>query len=524
MKISLRHFLFSSLSLWFLVTLFGGYFIFHEVQLRTMRSGQTGHFLNFGVDLVGGTYLELDVKMDEAIKLELVSRLQSLADKLKENNKEVPTISTNKEEGALTFTSDEAARKAEDFLLDQNIRYGIRRVGAKIILALTSEESAAVKHEALVGNIEVLTKRLNPVGASEIAIVPQGDRRIMIELPNVHNSRQAKAMVGKTALLEIKLVEDMGSSENELLAKYGGKLPENLMIAPGSEHRGAAFYVVSKYTNLTGRLLKDAHSDISDTGDPIISFSFNSEGGDKFYDLTSKNIGRNVAILIDNVVITAPVVQSAISDHGQNSGSFTQDGAQQMAALLKSGAFVAPVTIEQERHIGPALGAESIRSGLIACIIGMLLLLLFSIFVYKTAGLLAFIVLLYNLLLILFAFAALNATLTLPGVAGMLLTIGMAIDASILIYERIREELAMGVPLRKAIDAGFSGAMAVILDANMTHFLVALVLYYLGAGPVRGFAVAMIIGILSTLTTGLLLLKSLFTFVLDGLGVREIKF
>lgn len=523
MKISLRHFLFSSLSIWFAVTLFGGYFIYHEFQTRRLHPGSK--FLNFGVDLVGGTYLELDVKMDKAVELELLNRLQMIVEKLKQSNQEAPAISVEKETGILTFTNDEAARKAEEALIDKNIRYALQREGNKITTVLSPEETATVKHEALVGNIQVLDRRLNPTGASEITIVPQGDRRIIVELPNVHNIQQAKAMIGKTALLEIKLVEDTGASESELLAKYGGKLPDNLMIAPGSERRsGAAFYVVPKYTDLTGRLLKDAQSDIDETGESIITFAFRPEGGDKFYELTSKNIGRNVAILIDNVVITAPVVQSAISDHGQIKGSFTPESAQQMAALLKSGAFVAPVTFEQERHIGPALGAQSIKNGLIACLIGMLLLLLFSLFVYKTAGLLAFIVLLYNLLLILFAFSALKATLTLPGIAGMLLTIGMAIDASILIYERVREELAVGVPLRKAIDTGFSGAMAVILDANITHFLVSLVLYYLGAGPIRGFAVAMIIGILSTLITGLLLLKSIFNFVIDGLGVREIKF
>ncbi len=259
-------------------------------------------------------------------------------------------------------------------------------------------------------------------------------------------------------------------------------------------------------------------------GEPVVKFEFKPEGGDKFYELTGANIGRQAAILIDNVVITAPVIQARISTTGSISGNFTSEEADRMGKMLKSGAFVAPVTFEEERHIGPSLGEQSIRNGLLACIIGMLLLLLFCVFVYKTAGLLAFFVLLYNLLLTLFAFAWIKATLTLSGIAGMLLTIGMAIDASILIFERIREELAVGAPLKKAVEAGFAGSMRVILDANITHFLVSLVLYILGAGAIRGFAIAMIIGIISTLVTGILLLKSIFNFVIDGCGVQKMKF
>ena len=224
-----------------------------------------------------------------------------------------------------------------------------------------------------------------------------------------------------------------------------------------------------------------------------------------------------------SVVLTAPAVQSAIREEGEITGSFTVQSARELASLLKSGAFVAPVTFEEERTIGPALGAESIHKGLMACCIALLLLLIFSVAIYKVAGLFAFIVLIYNLLLILFAMSWLGAALTLPGIAGLILTIGMAIDASILIYERIREELALGSTFRKAVDVGFSGAMAVILDANITHFLVSVVLYKLGAGPFKGFAVAMIIGIISTLITGLLLLRSIFTFCLDVLGVKNIR-
>lgn len=515
MSFSLRRFLFSSLALWILITIFGVYFLFHLKKQ-----------INFGVDLVGGTYITLEVQTNKAIESELEQRMQSLSGKLKKAEKEVPVTTIEGNVGYMTFKSEEAARAAEDFLIAQDARVPYSREGSRLKIELTKEEVATIKREAINGNIKVLESRLNPLGAGEISIVPQGDKNIVVELPNVHDIRQAKTMIGKTALLEIKMVEDQGSSEEEILKKHGGKLPDNMIVVPSKERGGHPhFYLVAKYTDINGRLLKDAFSDVGgDFGtQPVVRFMFKNEGAEKFYELTSKNLGRQIAVLIDGVVITAPVVQSAIGAEGQITGNFTPEEARDLAALLKSGAFVAPVTFEEERHIGPSLGYQSIRSGLIACIVGLMALLLFAVLVYKTSGFFAFIVLLYNILLILFMMSWIKATLTLPGIAGMLLTIGMAIDASILIYERIREELAVGVPFRKALNTGFSGALSVILDANITHFLVAVVLYKFGAGPIRGFAIAMIIGIISTLITGILLLRSIFNFVLDGLGYNEVS-
>ncbi len=515
MTISVRRFLFSSLTVWVLVSLLGVYFLLHLKK-----------FINFGVDLVGGTYITLEVQTDKAIEADLDHGMQAIVDKLKKAELEVPNTSIENGEGYVTFKSEGAARRAEDFLIGQDARIPYERDGNRLQITLTKEEIATIKTEAINGNIHVLEGRLNPYGAGEISIVRQGDKHIVIELPNVHDVRQAKAMIGKTALLEIKLVEDSAGSQEELLKKYNGKLPDNTIIVPSKEKLGrSVFYLVPKYTDINGRLLKDAFSDVGgDFGaQPVVRFVFKPEGAEKFYEITSNNLGRQIAVMIDGVVITAPVVQSAISSEGQITGNFTVKEATDLATLLKSGAFVAPVTFEEERHIGPSLGYQSIRSGLLACAIGLLALLIFSVVMYKMAGFFAFFVLLYNILLILFAMAWLGATLTLPGIAGMLLTVGMAIDASILIYERIREELAQGLPFRKALDSGFSGAMSVILDANITHFLVAVVLYKFGAGPIRGFAIAMIIGIISTLITGILLLKSIFNFVLDGLGYHKVS-
>jgi preprotein translocase subunit SecD len=230
-----------------------------------------------------------------------------------------------------------------------------------------------------------------------------------------------------------------------------------------------------------------------------------------------------LAIVLDGEIISAPQIRSAIRSEGSISGVGPQE-AQELSLLLKSGAFVAPVTFEEERQIGPSLGAESIRQGLVSCLVGLAALFVFSVTLYKIPGILAFATLLYNLLLILMALAWFKATLTLPGIAGMVLTVGMAIDASILIYERVREELAAGVSLRKAVNNGFSDAKVVILDANITNLIVGVVLYKFGTGPIQGFAVTLIIGIIATLITGLFFLRSLLNFVIDAFNLQTLKF
>lgn len=515
MTVAMRRFFSSSLALWLVVTVVGAYFLTY-----------IHHYVNFGIDLVGGTYITLEVKVEKAVENELADRMQSSIQLLSKNNMPTPVgQKVSSESAVMTFANERDASQAEQFLSSRDSRLHLSREDVSLVITLLGDERKTIETDAVQSNINVLRTRVDKFGVGEITIAAQGDRNIIVELPNVHNPQQAKAIIGKAALLELKLVEDFGRSEQELLERYGGQIPEGMMIVPGQEFGASHFYLVPAYTDLTGRLLKNAYSDQGGrTGiDWVVKFEFKPEGGDKFYELTSANIGRPVAVIVDGVVISAPTIQDAISTEGSITGNFTPESAKELATLLKSGAFVAPVSFEEERTIGPSLGQGAIRSGLIACAVSLVLLLLFSVFFYKVAGVLAFVVLLYNLLLILFMLSLFGATLTLPGIAGMILTIGMAIDASILIYERIREELHSGATLRKAVDTGFSGAMTVILDANVTHLLVAIVLYKLGAGPIQGFAVTMIVGILSTLLTGLVLLRALFNFAIDVLRVQKIS-
>ena len=398
MTFSLKRIFFSQLGAWLIITAFGVYF------LSDIRNN-----LNFGIDLVGGTYITLQVKTDALLEHER----------------------------------------------------SLRGADAK---PLTESQEQAIVAQAVHDNIEVLRSRLDKSGVGEVTIAAHGDKNILIELPNVHNPEQAKAMIGKSALLELKVVEDAASSEEELLKNHNGVLPHDKIIIKGTSQRGSqnnaltTYYLVPKFTNLTGKLLKGSQADRSRDFkiEPIVAFQFNAEGAQLFQELTRKNTGRSIAMIIDNEVITAPRVNGEIAGGSAIiTGDFDMQEAEDIALMLRSGAFTAPVEVIEERHIGPSLGQAAIHQGLVACAIGFTLLFLFSIIFYKVAGLFAFIVLLYNLLLILFGLSWFQAALTLPGIAGIVLSIGMAIDASILIYERIKEVLATGASVKKAVNEGF---------------------------------------------------------------------
>ncbi|HEX2977853.1 MAG TPA: protein translocase subunit SecD [Candidatus Babeliales bacterium] len=525
MNASMRNILSTSFIAWIAAAILGIIYLFTfsdgRFKLREDR-------VKFGIDLVGGTYITLEVQTEKAIEVELADKAQSLIKKMDEAHMAIP-VAQSQEQAQIVwkFDSLQSAQEAAQFVTKNEPTFAVN--AAENVVTLSIKEAAAkrIRDWAVQGNIEVLRTRIDRLGVGEIPIASQGDKNIVIELPNVDNPQQAKAMIGKAALLEIKLVERSGASREDILDAYDGDLPEGMEILPGKDERDGRrwYYLVPKYTDLTGRLLKDAYTGFGGQtqSEVVVHFKFNPDGGEKFYDLTRKNHNRQIALILDGEVISAPRISVPISTDGYIHGNFTAESANELAMLLKSGAFVAPVKFVEERQIGPSLGQESIKQGLMACLIGMALLLLFSVIFYKTAGVFAFLALIFNLLVILVALAWLRATLTLPGIAGMVLTVGMAIDASILIYEKIKEELANGTALRKAVDVGFSDAMAVILDSNITTFLVGIVLYKFGTGPIQGFAVTMMVGIIATLITGLFFLRSIFNFVLYALGIQKLS-
>lgn len=515
MAISLRRLLFTECNFWIAIAILGVYFLY---PLRDS--------IRFGSDLVGGTYLMLEVKTDEAVRADLVSRMQDLESYLKRSKKPIP-VTKKIENGSLIFTfaslqdaqdSAQAIKEHEPVLVQKS-------EGLQVSLSFPETVVKKIKSDAVERNIDVLRRRLDQFSVAEIPIAAQGEKNIIVELPDVADPQRAKEMIGRAAQLEFRLVYDIGSSPEDILYKFDGDIPADREIIPGKEDARSMFYLVERFARVTGRMLKDARPAFGGKSgvEPIVHFSFNAEGADKFYELTSKNYGRALAIILDGQVISAPVIHAAIKDSGEIKGGFTAEGAKTLSMLLKSGSFVAPVTFEEERQIGPGLGEESRHKGVVSCVAGLGVLFIFSVYYYKLCGFFAFLALVYNLIMVLLGLAWLRATLTLPGIAGMVLTIGMAIDASILIYERIKELLAEGLTIKKAVREGFSGAMKVILDANITTFIVGIVLYYFGTGPIQGFAVTMMLGIIATLITGLFFLRSLLMYVIDIFDIKKLS-
>ncbi|MCL5876116.1 MAG: protein translocase subunit SecD [Candidatus Dependentiae bacterium] len=515
MNSSLQRTVFSWFSFWIVVA------IASVIMLWPLREK-----LRFGIDLVGGTYIMLQVQTEKAIEAELQSRSAAIVNLLEKAHLSSPNNSiVSGTTISLTFDSVNNAQAASSLLSKEWPDMAHSSEGTTVRFTLNKAAEKAITSDAVSRNIEVLRSRLDQLSVSEISIAAHGDKDIVIELPDVKDPQQAKAMIGKAAVLEFRLVKAAGRSPEDIIYDLGGDLPYNLEILPGKDNnkRNQEYYAVSRNAELTGSALRTARAQIGDKGQMVVGFEFTPEAGEIFGDVTGRNIGKRLAIVLDGIVISAPVIQSRINDKGQITGSENADEAKELALLLRSGAFVAPVTFEEERQIGPSLGAQAIRQGLIACLVGLALLFVFSVIYYKFAGLLAFIALLFNVLLVLVGLHLLHATLTLPGIAGIVLTLGMAIDSSILIYERIKEELAGHASLRQAVKSGFSDAMVVILDANITTFIVGIVLYWFGTGPVQGFAITMMLGIIATLLTGLFFLKSLFSFILDNFSLQKLR-
>lgn len=480
--------------------------------------------LRFGIDLVGGTYITLEVQTDKAVEAELAEKMQSMSDKLKKANKVLPkSREIKKETLTLTFDSLDALQGVASFLTLSEPQLKQTVEGTTLKLNFEEKFAKRIKDAAVRSDIEVLHARLNKLNVEETPVTKRGEKNIIVELPGIDDPQKAKAMIGKVAKLEFKIVERSGGSREDILYELEGEdLPPDKEILHGKEGQ---FYLLAKYSDITGKLLKEAKAGLGGhTGvEPVVHLQFNDVGAEKFYELTRKNYGKQLAIVLDGEVLLAAAIQSAIKANCEITGMGSADACKELAILLKSGSFAAPVTFEEERQIGPSLGSELIHKGLMSCLIGLLLLLAFSLFFYKMSGILSFIALLYNLLLILVGMYWLGATLTMPGIAGLVLTVGMAIDCSILIYERIKEEISAGVTVKKAVNDGFAGALVVILDSNITHLLTAIVLYKFGTGPIQGFAVTWMLGTLATLITGLTFLRSMFNFILDVFDVQKLS-
>ena len=364
------------------------------------------------------------------------------------------------------------------------------------------------RRQAVEQSIEIIRRRIDETGTKEPTIQREGQDRILVQLPGVDNPQRIKELLGKTAKLTFQLV-DQGITVEDARR---GRLPPGDEILPSVDEGrgrggGAGSYVVRKRVMVGGDTLTDAQATFQNN-EPVVSFKFDSIGGKKFGDATRENVGKPFAIVLDNKVISAPVIREPIlGGSGIISGSFTVQSASDLALLLRAGALPAPIQILEERTVGAELGADSIHAGAIASIVGVVLVIVFMVLFYGLFGVFADIALLFNLCLMLGALSLLGATLTLPGIAGIALTMGMAVDANVLIYERIKEELRGGRSLLSSLEAGFTRAFGTILDSHVTTLVAGILLYWLGSGPVKGFAVTLSIGVLTSLFSAILVTR-----------------
>lgn len=386
--------------------------------------------------------------------------------------------------------------------------------------------------------IEIIRNRVDQFGVSEPMIAKQGDRWIVIQLPGIKDPQRAKDLIGKTALLEFRLVEEgkvINDVQDKLRAKNAtmeeiSKYPDIQKIIPKGYDifvgKEGQYYLLKSTPELTGSYLVNAKVEFGgEFGYPHVSLEFNREGGKIFSDVTERNIERNLAIVLDGVVQSAPVIRSRIPDgKAVIEGNFTAEEAKLLATVLRAGALPAPVHVIEERTVGPTLGDDSIRTGVMSAVAGTLLVLLFMMIYYRFEGLIADLALIVNLFVLMGVMAYFHFTLTLPGIAGVVLTLAMAVDANVLILERIREELAVGKTPRLAVDAGYQRAFGTIIDTHITTLIAALFLFQFGTGPIKGFAVTLTIGLVLSLFTAFVLTKMVYDFLFEQGFIHQIKF
>jgi preprotein translocase subunit SecD len=464
--------------------------------------------VSLGLDLQGGSYLLLEVDTGSVVKEHMLSLVETVRTSLRKERVKYSDLGARGETVSVRIIEPDDRDKARQLLrkIDPEASTELRDDGT-ITLKYGEQALTQRKMQAVDQSLEIVRRRVDELGTREPSIQRQGTDRIVVQLPGVKDPDRIKALLGKTAKLTFHMVDDTTSPDEAAR----GRVPPGSELLPSAEReRGLPeAYVVRKKVEVGGDMLTDAKATYSD-GRPVVSFRFNAQGGKRFGDATKENVGHLLAIVLDGKVISAPRVNEPIlGGSGIISGNFTTQQAQDLALLLRAGALPAPLTVLEERTVGAELGADSIHAGAVASIVGLAAVVVFMVIIYGTLGALADIALVLNLVLLLASLSVLGATLTLPGIAGIVLTMGMAVDANVLIYERIREEARNGRSMLSAVQTGFDRAFATILDANITHLIAATLLYQFGTGPIRGFAVTFSIGIVTTLFTAIMITRML---------------
>lgn len=455
--------------------------------------------INLGLDLQGGSHLLLQVDTDYILK----ERIEAFEDAVRtELRKEkIGYLSLNTKPRGVTFKLRDAEKdRSQTYKVIRDIAEGmlIDNDGDSFDVYYDDQKLAELNTQVVNQSIEIVRRRIDESGTKEPLIQRQGADRIVVQLPGVDDPERVKELLGKTAKMTFHLVD-----ETAVVAGIGSrKLP--MHESPGQS------MIVKKKVEVSGDMLTDSQPGFDQNGEPVVNFSFDSIGAKKFCEISRNNIGKPFAVVLDDEIISAPVIRSAIcGGHGQISGNFTVKEANDLSLLLRAGALPAPLNVVEERSVGPTLGSDSVESGKVAALVALGLVVVYMVLSYGLLGLFADIALLLNVAFIFAIMSILQATLTLPGIAGIILTIGMAVDANVLIYERIREELRSGRGVMPSVDTGYQMAKGTIIDSNLTTLIVAIILFSFGTGPVKGFAVSMSIGIVTSMFSAIMITRLL---------------
>jgi preprotein translocase subunit SecD len=509
-------------------TLYGSFLIACFVAMWPPygQDGKPGK-IRLGLDLRGGMHLVLQVVVDDAFTAIADDAVQTTRDQL--SSKGIVFASAQRvSPTSFTVEGVEVARAKDtrdvlkDFFRDG---WELREPGeGRFLVQMTEPYQRQLKDRTVKETIKTLERRVNQLGVAEPVIAAHGSSgdQILVQLPGVTDPEQAKRVINRTAQLYLKIVEDSAPTREALLQNTQGKVPDNseVVTGPGDTPGQPVFYLVRREAVITGRDLKSARAGVdSQTNSPNVGFSLNPQGAEKFRRETERSIGKRLAIILDGSVESAPVIQGRISAEGQITGRFTQQQADELAKVLRAGALPATLRTLQELTVGPSLGKDSIRDGILASAAGMAFITIFMLVYYRLSGLNAVVALMANLVILLGAMAYIGATLTLPGIAGVILTIGVGVDTNVLVFERIREELRNGKTVKAAVTNGFERVLTTIIDTHVTAILAAAVLFQFGTGAIKGFAVTLVIGLIANVFASFFVSKFLFWWVL---GKRQV--
>ena len=480
--------------------------------------------INLGLDLQGGIHLVLGVDTTKAIANQTERAAEDFKAALERKGIGAKRIARQGDQAFVVELASPAAWNDALTVASQFQTFERRdsdQAAGRFVLAMSDREVAQQRDLATRGAVEKIRNRVDKFGVAEATITRQGDDRILIQLPGVQDPDRAKALIGQTGLLEFKLLDERTPVQEAL----AGRLPDTSEVLhqrrvdKETKQEQKIPFVVQKRTLLTGNELTDAsvQADPNSPGNWQVAIAFSPTGAQRFGEITENSVGRHLAIILDGTVYSAPRINERIpGGRAVITGQFTVDQARDLAIVLREGALPAAVNILEERTVGPTLGADSIRQGMLAIAVSSVLIFVFMLVYYRLSGLIADVALILNVVLLLACMAAFGATLTLPGIAGIALTIGMAVDTNILIFERIREELKLGKTPRGAIEAGFNRAFRTIIDTHVTVLVTAAILYNFGTGPVKGFAVSLFVGLSASLFTAVFFTRLLFDLIYLG--------